>query len=354
MAVTIAMYCLIQFYIQLRKALQPHNPLLKVLAIKLVIFLSFWQTFLISILTSTFDILKATPTLAYPDIKVGLPSLILCVEMACFALMHIFAYPWKVYVTGSEGGKYPSSTDPAHPDLNNIGPNQGGLLGVRAIADAMNPWDLVKAFGRGMRWAFVGRRHREDDVSYKLNSTDITPQTTRTEEDSTYKETINLPIAEQFRRSKFGIPDDQEEGAGLIAHAQPNPYQNTIGTGRYTPARERYDPQTGQEISTGGRVFDSGNLNQMYHEKARQQTGVAYSEDQSQQIGMATSQYEDESPVRYSPPQELPGVVRTKRPQVVQSSNPQPQSIATHQALWGPDQPSPQGQDLRADYENQI
>jgi hypothetical protein len=334
------MYCVIQFYVQLRKALQPHSPLLKVLAIKLVIFLSFWQTFLISILTSTFDILKATSTVAYPDIKVGIPSLLLCVEMACFAVMHIFAYPWKVYVNGGEGGKYPPGTDPTQPDFNDIGPKQGGPLGIRAIMDAMNPWDLIKAFGRGIRWAFVGRRHREDDSSYKLSSTDITPQATRTDEDSTYKSRIDLPIAEEFRRSKFGIQDDQEEGAGLIAHAQPNP-QNT-GAGRYTPAKERYDPQTFQEISTGGRTYESGNLNQMYHE------------DPSQQIGMATSQYGDESPVRLNPAQEVPGMVKAQRPQVVQSSNPQPQSIATHQALWEPDQPSPQGRDLRGDYGGQI
>lgn len=38
------MYCLIQFYIQLRGDLAEHSPLLKVVAIKLVIFLSFWQT----------------------------------------------------------------------------------------------------------------------------------------------------------------------------------------------------------------------------------------------------------------------------------------------------------------------
>lgn len=42
--VTVAMYCLIQFYIQLRQDLTEHRPFLKILAIKLVIFLSFWQT----------------------------------------------------------------------------------------------------------------------------------------------------------------------------------------------------------------------------------------------------------------------------------------------------------------------
>lgn len=41
--VTIAMYCLIQFYVQTKDDLVEHRPLLKVTAIKLVIFLSFWQ-----------------------------------------------------------------------------------------------------------------------------------------------------------------------------------------------------------------------------------------------------------------------------------------------------------------------
>lgn len=41
--VTIAMYCLIQFYLELKNEISEHKPLLKILAIKLVIFLSFWQ-----------------------------------------------------------------------------------------------------------------------------------------------------------------------------------------------------------------------------------------------------------------------------------------------------------------------
>ena len=43
-SVTIAMFCLIQFYIQLKDDLAEHKPFLKVLCIKLVIFFSFWQT----------------------------------------------------------------------------------------------------------------------------------------------------------------------------------------------------------------------------------------------------------------------------------------------------------------------
>lgn len=44
LAVTFAMFFLIQFYIQLKDDLAEHKPFLKVLSIKLVIFFSFWQS----------------------------------------------------------------------------------------------------------------------------------------------------------------------------------------------------------------------------------------------------------------------------------------------------------------------
>ncbi|KUJ14231.1 DUF300-domain-containing protein [Mollisia scopiformis] len=255
-AVSIAMYCVIQFYFQLRVDLRPHSPLLKVIAIKLVIFLSFWQSFLISILTSTtFNVVKPTAKVAYPDLKVGIPSLLLCIEMAMFAVLHLFAFPWKPY-------QHPKNTEyPMSPIKNEIGPKQGGFLGIMALVDAMNPWDLVKGFARGMRWLFVGRKHRENDPSYKMNmnnENDMALEPTISAEG--YKRTESLPIAEEFRRSKFGLPKFQtndnnnkiyDEGAGLIENAQPNP----LNPGGYVPARQRYDAN-GQDISAGGQRYD--------------------------------------------------------------------------------------------------
>lgn len=43
-AVSIAMFFLVQFYLQLKTDLAEHKPFLKVLCIKLVIFFSFWQS----------------------------------------------------------------------------------------------------------------------------------------------------------------------------------------------------------------------------------------------------------------------------------------------------------------------
>ncbi|KAL8920692.1 MAG: hypothetical protein Q9172_004406, partial [Xanthocarpia lactea] len=162
--VTIAMYCLIQFYVQLKDDLAEHSPLLKVAAIKLVIFLSFWQTILISFLTST-GAIKSSKRLQDPDIRIGIPSLLLCIEMAIFSVFHLFAFPWQVYDIRRSAIVASESVPGYLPDPKTA--YLGGRLGFKALLDAFNPWDLVKAIGRGFRWFAVGRRNREQDISYQ-------------------------------------------------------------------------------------------------------------------------------------------------------------------------------------------
>ncbi|KAK9422734.1 putative Organic solute transporter Ostalpha-domain-containing protein [Seiridium unicorne] len=239
-AVTIAMYCVIQFYIQLKGPLAEHRPFLKVLAIKLVIFLSFWQSSAISVGTSTLHLVEASDALAYPDLKVGIPSLLLCVEMALFAILHLWAFPYSPYVPGAKQTFYPV----ADPSLglpareNEHDAPQGGFMGVKAFVDALNVWDVVKAFGRGIRWLFVGVKKRHNDPSYTKNDN-------RNSLDTSYplkpfalnpgaKSTDHLPIATQFRQSTFYDKDGMlvdsgrpnrpsrrnDESAGLIHNAQ--------------------------------------------------------------------------------------------------------------------------------------
>ena len=67
--VSVAMYCLIQFYYQIRNDIKQHSPFLKILSIKLVIFLSFWQTvsFLIFVLFFPLFSCLAVNRLTYVD-----------------------------------------------------------------------------------------------------------------------------------------------------------------------------------------------------------------------------------------------------------------------------------------------
>lgn len=232
------MYCVIQFYVQLKEPLGEHKPFLKVLAIKLVIFLSFWQSTAISLGTSTLHLVEASETLAYPDLKVGIPSLLLCFEMACFAILHLWAFPYQPYTPNAKPTFYPA--DPASglpPQQNEHSTPQGGFMGLKAFGDALNIWDVIKAFGRGMRWLFVGVKTRHTDANY--NNKKSKPNHNSLDTDYPMKpyggmghgglspggtkSTDHLPIAQQFRQSTFYTKSPVgggDESAGLINHAQ--------------------------------------------------------------------------------------------------------------------------------------
>ncbi|XWX01240.1 hypothetical protein V2A60_009266 [Cordyceps javanica] len=255
LAVTVAMFCLIQVYVQLKEPLKEQKLLIKIVAIKLVVFLSFWQASAISIGTSTLHIVHANRVVAYPDIKVGIPALLLCVEMAAFALLHLWAFPYKPYTQyGATPRYYPS------PDLqkggNSAVPNelerpQGGILGLAAIWDAMNIWDFIKAFGRGIRWLACGVRRRKEDISYRrqdahdmdnldehkgsASSYDAFRPGGTTEEQTTGANSQSAetpygrPPARPPREGDVGIALTGEESAGLMQHAQTNPHSQPFG-----------------------------------------------------------------------------------------------------------------------------
>lgn len=107
--------------------------------------------------------LKPTNKLSYQDIKTGIPSVLLCIEMAIFATMHIFAFPWKPYSL-----KHNDPLTMQGAGFSGDGTRyKGGPFGVKALGDAFNPWDIIKASARGFRWLFVGFRHRTEDKSYQ-------------------------------------------------------------------------------------------------------------------------------------------------------------------------------------------
>lgn len=99
------------------------------------------------------SVIKPGPYISSPDLRICLAPTCACVEMAFIAILHLFAYRSNVY-------------KPARQQQSEL-VYQGGMLGWRATVDAMNPWDLVKATGRGMRWLVTGWRTREQDMSYR-------------------------------------------------------------------------------------------------------------------------------------------------------------------------------------------
>ncbi|CZR63598.1 uncharacterized protein PAC_13495 [Phialocephala subalpina] len=145
----IAMYCLTQFHWQMKDALAPHKAGLKLWCIKLVYAFSLYQNLILSAITSHWMphpfAAKPTSILAYPDIKIGIPTLMLTFELFIMSIMHLFAFPWQPY-------------DKSQPHTSE---NQGGALGWKAFADALNGWDLVTALWRTVMLIFRKKKYAE-------------------------------------------------------------------------------------------------------------------------------------------------------------------------------------------------
>ncbi|KAJ5908399.1 hypothetical protein N7495_001081 [Penicillium taxi] len=210
--VSIAMYCLIQFYSQINKDIKEHRPLLKIISIKLVIFLSFWQTTLISLLVSG-GAITATKKLSMIDVKYSLPELLINIEMFIFSILHIWAFSWRRYATVSPTGEVTDFYG------NGKAAYMGGRFGVKAIVDAMNPLDLLKAVGRSARWLFVGRKKRLQDSSYQTNHEAIGLH--HSDSGPLVQGTAYGGAATTGSGTSYGVPG--EEGAVLLSNAQSNP-----------------------------------------------------------------------------------------------------------------------------------
>lgn len=361
------MYCVIQFYVQLKTELAPHSPLLKVAAIKLVIFLCFWQSSAISIGTSTLDLIQVNPVLAYPDIKVGLSALLLCVEMVIFAIMHLWAFPWQPYREAAPPIFYPEPTaNSSKPPRENVHCKPcGGPLGIKALFDAVNVWDVLKAFVRGMRWLFVGVRRRHQDPSYRKNlAMDVDMDDKNA--DTSYpmrpyalnpgiKSTDHLPIASEFRKSQFGltgmnehaggrgaispIPEAQEEGAALIKHAQGDPSSRVSSPLSYTsdgrsPEQYRRERQE-SDLGYRGAQPTPERYQEGYDQDQRGDMGYRGGPPQHQAYNPRQEQHAYQPPTASSPTDDY-WEGTSSQPAARQPPSRSSTQIKFGEALWGP------------------
>lgn len=170
------------------------------------------------------------------DLKVGLPSLLICVEMAIFSILHLWAFPWRPYSFAN-----------AHADEvtdfygNGKTTYQGGRWGMKALLDSLNPLDLAKAVGRSIRWLFVGRKKRTLDPSYQHQSEVIGLATTTNDSGTNVTAYQGAGAAMAGSRpAPYGTPPD-DEGQVLLSHAQPNPTSQSTGDFALAPPPYDYE-----------------------------------------------------------------------------------------------------------------
>ncbi|WWC88208.1 uncharacterized protein L201_003113 [Kwoniella dendrophila CBS 6074] len=95
-SISIALYGLVVFYVLCKDELKGRKPLNKFLAIKLIVFFTFYQSFLFSILQSH-NVIKGTALWTATNVSDGLSALCTCVEMVFFSIYMGWAYNWTDY-----------------------------------------------------------------------------------------------------------------------------------------------------------------------------------------------------------------------------------------------------------------
>ena len=96
------MYCLILLYYTMRVELRPMQPMLKFVAIKFVVFLTFWQSVLLALLVWT-KVLTPDESWAWKtqkDLSNGLQCFVIIVEMFAMSILHHAAFPVDPFVAG--------------------------------------------------------------------------------------------------------------------------------------------------------------------------------------------------------------------------------------------------------------
>ncbi|WVR05565.1 hypothetical protein IAU60_002584 [Kwoniella sp. DSM 27419] len=95
-SISIALYGLIVFYVLCKDELKGRKPLNKFLAIKLIVFFTFYQSFVFSVLQSH-GVIKGTALWTATNVSDGLSALCTCVEMVFFSIYMGWAYNWTDY-----------------------------------------------------------------------------------------------------------------------------------------------------------------------------------------------------------------------------------------------------------------
>lgn len=90
-SITLSLYCLAMFWVCLHDDLIPFRPMPKFLVIKLVIFASYWQGFLLSLFVFA-GFIKDRPGYSSDNISLAIQDLLTCLEMPIFAIAHWYAF----------------------------------------------------------------------------------------------------------------------------------------------------------------------------------------------------------------------------------------------------------------------
>ncbi|KAJ3547795.1 hypothetical protein NM208_g1331 [Fusarium decemcellulare] len=150
----ISLFSTLHVCLVLKRDLANHRPVLKFFALISITILTFVQSvnldvfplknFLLTSLQIVFyvllqtSVLQESDALTFADINIGIPNMVVCVELFPLSLFYMWAYPWNVYTNRDGLGHFTAPDQPGRP-------YQGGPYGYRAWLSTFNLFGYTRA-----------------------------------------------------------------------------------------------------------------------------------------------------------------------------------------------------------------
>ncbi|RAK77554.1 OSTA/TMEM184 family protein [Aspergillus fijiensis CBS 313.89] len=150
-----AVFAVLKFYKSFKVQLKNHQPLAKLLAFKLIVGLSFLERIIFFALGAT-DVLKPNAQLTYADVNIGIPTMVICIQMVPFALFFHYAYSVRPYVIRRTLPTLEASSNPAYEAVTELR-YRGGPLGVRAWVAMLDVREIAGAIRFALTMALGGK-----------------------------------------------------------------------------------------------------------------------------------------------------------------------------------------------------
>ncbi|OJJ83531.1 OSTA/TMEM184 family protein [Aspergillus glaucus CBS 516.65] len=151
LSTSVAVNAILQFYINMKEYMTEHRPLLKLMAFKLIVGVILLEKILFLILTGT-KVLKPSASMTYIDVMMGLPTMVICVQMVPLSFLVLYAYRTKPYeISNSARTLRPQEYQvvESNGDEETLMSGfqkryQGGHWGLHAWAVYLNPLELFR------------------------------------------------------------------------------------------------------------------------------------------------------------------------------------------------------------------
>ncbi|KAE8164118.1 organic solute transporter Ostalpha-domain-containing protein [Aspergillus tamarii] len=151
LSTSVAINAILQFYMKMKGYMTQHRPLLKLMAFKLIIGVILLEKILFLILTGT-NVLKPSASMTYIDVLMGLPTMVICVQMVPLCFLVLYAYRTEPYeIKNSPRTIQPREYQTVESDtdeetlMNGFQKRyQGGRWGLYAWAVYLNPLALFQ------------------------------------------------------------------------------------------------------------------------------------------------------------------------------------------------------------------